>query len=438
MVAVIKTGSSIHNIFNYNENKVKQKKAECIGEGNYPADVEKMSVSMRLNRFLKQNALNENVKRNSVHISLNFDTSETDLTNEKLVEIAKTYMQKIGFGEQPYLVYRHYDAGHPHIHLVSVKVRQDGSRIDMHNIGRNQSETARKDIEESFRLVKAEGRKKGQHLDLKPIDSAAVQYGKMQSKKAISNVLHNVLSVYRYASLSELNAVLQQYNVLADRGGEDSRIFKAGGLVYRILDENRKPVGVPVKASDFYSRPTLKFLEDRFKIGRTSASVYEKKRIKNKIDMAFLEKKISLSKMAEILKKDGIDAIFRKSADGNIYGITYVDHVTKFVFNGSSLGKLYSAKAVQIRCSQERYSIVNEGAAIGKITYKSDDVKQTAVSSAGWLDDVVTQSAGLDFNALIERVVERLTALENPSDYIPEQLKSKRRTRRKKGHSNNQ
>lgn len=438
MVAVIKTGSSIHNIFNYNENKVKQKKAECIGEGNYPADVEKINVSMRLNRFLKQNALNENVKRNSVHISLNFDTSETALTNEKLVQIAKTYMQKIGFGEQPYLVYRHYDAGHPHIHLVSVKVRQDGSRIDMHNIGRNQSETARKEIEESFGLVKAEGRKKGHHLDLKPIGSAAVEYGKMQSKKAISNVLQNVLSVYRYASLSELNAVLQQYNVLADRGGEDSRIYKAGGLVYRILDQNRKPIGVPIKASDFYTRPTLKFLEDRFKIGRTSASVFEKKRVKNKIDMVFLEKKISLSKMAEILKKDGIDAIFRKSAEGNIYGITYVDHVTKCVFNGSSLGKLYSAKAVQIRCGQERNGNVNEGAAIDKITYKSDDVKQTVVSSAGGLDDVIIQSAGLDFNALIGRVVERLTAFENPADYIPKQLKSKRRTRRKKGHSNNQ
>lgn len=438
MVAVIKTGSSIHNIFNYNENKVKQKKAECIGEGNYPADVEKMNVSMRINRFLKQNALNENVKRNSVHISLNFDTSETALTNKKLMQIAKTYMEKIGFGKQPYLVYRHYDAGHPHIHLVSVKVKEDGSRIDMHNIGRNQSETARKEIEESFGLVKAEGRKKGQHLDLKPIDSAAVQYGKMQSKKAISNVLHNVLSVYKYASLSELNAVLQQYNVLADRGGEDSRIFKAGGLVYRILDENRKPIGVPIKASDFYDKPTLKFLEDRFKIGRTSASVFEKKRVKNKIDMAFLEKQISLVKMAEILKKDGIDAVFRKSADGNIYGITYVDHVTKCVFNGSSLGKLYSAKAVQKRCGQARNSTVNEVLATGKAAYKSEDVKQTVNSSVGWLDDIVQEGAGLDFNVLIGRVVERLTALENPADYVPKQLMNKRRTRRKKGHSNNQ
>jgi hypothetical protein len=67
MVAVIKTGNSLHNIFNYNENKVKQGAAECIGEGNYPLEADKMSITMKLSRLLNQNALNENVKRNSVH-----------------------------------------------------------------------------------------------------------------------------------------------------------------------------------------------------------------------------------------------------------------------------------------------------------------------------------------------------------------------------------
>jgi len=72
-------------------------------------------------------------------------------------------MQKIGFGEQPYLVYQHFDAGHPHIHIVSVKVRADGSRIDTQNIGRNQSEKARKEIEIAHDLVRAEGINKKQY-----------------------------------------------------------------------------------------------------------------------------------------------------------------------------------------------------------------------------------------------------------------------------------
>ena len=137
MVAVIKTGHSISRILNYNENKVKEGKAECISAVNYPIDTEKITFNQKLNRLLKQAALNENVSRNSVHISLNFDPSESH-SKEQLKAISESYMQKIGFGEQPYLVYQHYDAGHPHIHIVSIKVRADGTRIDTNNIGRNQ------------------------------------------------------------------------------------------------------------------------------------------------------------------------------------------------------------------------------------------------------------------------------------------------------------
>ncbi|WP_289058427.1 relaxase/mobilization nuclease domain-containing protein [uncultured Flavobacterium sp.] len=437
MVTVIKTGSSIHNIFNYNENKVKQKKAECIGEGNYPVDVEKMNVSMRLNRFLKQNALNENVKRNSVHISLNFDPSETALTNEKLVEIAKTYMEKIGFGKQPYLIYRHYDAGHPHIHLVSVKVKEDGSRIDMHNIGRNQSETARKEIEETFGLVKAEGRKNSAEAKLAPIVLSAVQYGKMQSKKAIGIVLKYVLLQYKYGSLSELNAVLALYNVLADRGNEDSRVFKSGGLVYRILDENGKAIGVPIKASDFYSSPTLKFLDKRFEFNNASSRIFEKKRIKNKIDLSFLDKSISLIKIMEVLKRDGIDTVLRKSAEGKIYGITYVDHATKCVFNGSSLGKLYSAKALQEKCLMPENNNAKAIVSEGRQPTASDAVQHFLSDTKNWLNGMKNNPMS-DFKTIAIELVEKLTALENSVAYIPYQIKGKQKKKRKRRQSNNQ
>jgi hypothetical protein len=78
MVTVIKTGHSIHRVFNYNENKVRIGVAECIGAGNYLVDHDKMSLTMKMNRLLKQLELNENVTRNSIHISLNFDPSETN------------------------------------------------------------------------------------------------------------------------------------------------------------------------------------------------------------------------------------------------------------------------------------------------------------------------------------------------------------------------
>jgi hypothetical protein len=119
----------MHRIFNYNENKVKEGLAECIGAENFPLNGDEMSHKIKLGYLLKRMELRDSVKRNSVHISLNFDPSETHLSTEKLKDIAGVYMQKLGFGEQPYLVYQHHDAGHPHIHKVTTNLQSNGDRI---------------------------------------------------------------------------------------------------------------------------------------------------------------------------------------------------------------------------------------------------------------------------------------------------------------------
>ena len=195
-------------------------------------------------------------------MSLNFDAA--DKLNEKLLkEIADVYMHQIGFGEQPYLVYQHNDAGHPHIHIVTTNIKQDGRRIELHNLARNQSMKASKQIEKEFSLIQATSKHRLAY-ELKPVNVQRVQYGKAETKRAITNVLDHVLSTYKYASLAELNAVLQQYNIIADRGSESSRIYKSNGLVYRILDGNGNKIGVPIKASLIYSKPTLKNIEAKF------------------------------------------------------------------------------------------------------------------------------------------------------------------------------
>ncbi|GLU55166.1 mobilization protein [Dyadobacter frigoris] len=353
MVAIIKTGHSVQRSFYYNENKIGQGDAQCIMAGNYPKDLADLNQMQRLNMLLKTAALNENVKRNSVHISLNFDPSEK-LTKDQLTQIAGVYMDKIGFKNQPFLVYEHYDAGHPHIHIVSVKVRPDGSRIETNNIGRNESEKVRKQIEIDFNLVKAEAHKR--HVfELKPVNTAKAQYGKSQTKQAISNVLNTVLNSYKYTSTAELNAVLRQYNVLADTGSKESRINKNNGLVYRILDEKGRPVGVPIKASEFHFNPGLKYLRERFMLNENARQPH-KARVKNAIDLALLgSSKPDIEGLVAALDKQGIKVVLRQNEFGIIYGITYVDHRTKSVFNGSSLGKQYSAYGIQERSRQATF-----------------------------------------------------------------------------------
>ena len=352
MVTIIKMSHSIASILNYNENKVKTGSGECISAANFPLELEKLTFNLKLNRFLNLAKLNENTKRNTVHISLNFHPSDNQ-SKEVLIEITECYMEKIGFGKQPYLIYQHHDAGHPHLHVITTNIQRDGKRIDLHLLAIRKSEPARKEIEELFGLVKAQERKNRKVFSLVPMPSSKAKYGKTGSMKAISNVLDVVVNTYRYCNLKELNAVLKLYNVMADPGKKSSKMFKSKGLLYRILDERGNPVGVPIKASNFYLKPTLKFLEEKFQSNkiRQSADIAPFRYV---IEKAFLKTKpLSLDDFSTQLQKAGISTVFRKNKAGILKDITYVDHKTHTVFAGNALGEKYSFKAVKARCLLE-------------------------------------------------------------------------------------
>ncbi|KFF16526.1 relaxase/mobilization nuclease domain-containing protein [Flavobacterium hydatis] len=441
MVAIIKSTHSVRGVFYYNENKVKTGVAECIAAGNYPADVDKMTDTMKLNRFIKRAELNENVKCNTLHISLNFDPSE-NYSKEKLIAITDSYMEKIGFGEQPYLVYQHNDTKHQHLHVISINIEKDGKRIDLHNIGMRKSEPARKEIEDYFGLVKAEGRKKEEKFSLEPISMGSIQYGKVESKKAIFNVLNTVVNLYKYNSLAELNAVLKQYNIMADCGSENSRMFLAGGLVYHILDAKGRPIGVPIKASSFYTKPTLKFLEAKFKYN-VDRSMHDKSRVKLAVDMALLrERTLPITELARRLQREGIDTVFRKNSDGLLYGITYVDHTTKNVFNGSNLGKQYSAKAIEERCrlkvaGEEKRNQIYEKLHSKEtlITVLEQQKNTLTISDLVKALDVLVMDKKQYFTLLpkLDKIIDNLMQSEQTTDYLPYQLKNKRKKQKRRG-----
>ena len=220
MVARVTIPMSIHRALNYNEQKMQKGQAECIYAHNFLKEADKLNFYEKLHHFEQLISLNKRASTNTLHVSLNFDPSEK-FDKEKLSEIATVYMQKIGFGEQPFLVYHHHDAGHPHIHIVSTNIQKDGKRISLHNIGRNQSTQARKQIELIYKLVKAEDQKKKIPDGIIPINTQRVNYGKSETKRGITNVLDAVINHYKYTSLAELNAILKLYNVTADRGKEE-------------------------------------------------------------------------------------------------------------------------------------------------------------------------------------------------------------------------
>ncbi len=421
MVVKITSPHSLSKALNYNEKKVQKGQAECIHAGNYTLNPEQMKFHHKLERLQDLISLNERTKKtNTLHISLNFDPSEKH-SKEVLASIAQTYMEKIGFGKQPYLVYKHNDAGHPHIHIVTTTIQSDGKRIDTYNIGRNQSEKARKEIEQDYRLIKAQSKKSQVVSEITPANVQKAQYGKTETKRSITNVLDAVIPHFKYTSLAELNAILKQYNVVADRGIETGRIFKANGLLFKLLDAAGNKIGVPIKASLIYSQPTLKNLEKRFAENEIKRQP-DKQKLKTSVDWVLSKSPGSLKDLADALLKEKIQAVLRQNKNGLVYGITFIDYRCKSVFNGSDLGKQYSIAGIQQKLNVQGESSVLEKAA-KEITTISRQPKGNAIQT----------EKEVSHNQNKEDLLQQLTANEKMLNKLPFELIKKKK--RKRNHN---
>jgi hypothetical protein len=421
MVAKITIPKSIEAALNYNEKKVQKGVAVCLQAVNYLNEAKAMNFYQKLNGFERLNSLNERATTKTLHVSLNFDPLEK-LAENKLLQIASDYMEKIGFGNQPYLIYKHEDAGHPHIHIVSTTIKADGSRINTHNIGRNQSEKARKEIEQMYGLVKAERQQQLMKSGIKPVDAEKAIYGKTETKRSISNVVGAVFSQYKFASLPEFNAALKQFNVIADRGKEEGRIYKNRGLVYRILDADGKKVGVPIKASSIGCKPILDNLEKKFAANETAKEML-KPFVKIKLDDCLSQSPSTMKELMEHLKQKNIYTVLRQNAEGRLYGITFVDNQNKVIFNGSDLGKGYSAAALQSRLATGNEKSVTQDetkgrSSAGTIQKEMGQQKQQDKTIA-----TTTKSKGL---------LDVLLSTKEQYDNIPNNLLKKKRKKKKK------
>jgi len=110
-----------------------------------------------------------------------------------------------------------------------------------------------------------------------------ITYGESSTTQSISRILDYVTENYNYTSLKELNNILKLYNVEAYRGSEDSKLYQNRGLLYRVLDDNGRYVGVPIKASFFDSKPTLDNLEKKMIQNQTLKLQQEEQRLQQNI-----------------------------------------------------------------------------------------------------------------------------------------------------------
>lgn len=340
----IMPSQSIARSLRYNEEKVQLGKAECISAVNFLKDVSHLTYEDKLHCFERRMELNERVHTNQ-HITLNFDPLD-NLSNQQMQKIAKVYMKEIGFERQPYLVYRHHDAGHPHCHIVTTHVRRNGDTIEQYNIGRNQSEKAKQKIEAEFKLVTADMKKQLRQQEQKIDGVPGIIYGEGSTTRSVSRVLEFVTKEFKYTSLREFNAILQLYNLEAYRGKENSQLYKNNGLLYRVLDQHGKYIGVPLKASFFDCKPTLHNLEKQFEL-----HLSVKKEYQNYVNLIIRwelnRTPDNLQELTKGLSREKIRFAMQKDKEGNCKDVSYIDFRSKSVFTGEELDQHTDRQAIQ-------------------------------------------------------------------------------------------
>lgn len=339
MRATIKPCVGTENLLYYNEKKVSRNEAQCIYAGNFVKDAADLSPREKRKHFRERSELNQRTTSNGISLLLEFAPGVA-LDQDTLIDIAWDCMRDIGYGSQPYLVYRHDDTSYQHLHIVTTNIRYDGIRIPDHYIGEYVIQPVRQAIMEKYGLDNRPSATLKRHDPREKI-----QYGKTFTRQAMADTLQYVLDNYRYRSLGELNAVLRLYNLKVISGKPDSWLYRNRGLLYQIINEHGKAMNAPIKASDFEFRPTLDNLEKRFTTHLLQAS--ETSRTQRALDEVIRNKPTAPGQFTDLLRSNRLAVVPFYDRQGALTDLFFVDLATKWVLSPGDLGKQYDPAAIR-------------------------------------------------------------------------------------------
>ncbi len=345
MVAKINRGASLYGAVIYNQQKVNEATARIIAGNRMITDsVYDPDRIIRQTMFAFESylAANRNTEKPILHISLN-PAPDDNLTDSQFAELARAYMQKMGYGNQPYIVYLHEDIDRRHIHIVSTCVKENGEKID-DAYEWNRSMKACRELERMFGL-KQIADKRGELLApyLKKAD-----YTRSDVKRQVSNILKSVFTSYRFQSFGEYSAMLSCFNIEAKQVKGEFGGKPYSGIIYTMTDDNGKPVCTPVKSSLLSKRFGYEGVEKRivYNVREFRDKKWQPK-IRNDVALAMHGSRGNREEFVRLLGSKGIDVVFRENDAGRIYGVTFIDHHNREVYNGSRLGKEFSANAFE-------------------------------------------------------------------------------------------
>ena len=341
MVAKITVGTSLYGALAYNGRKVNEGEGKLLAgnkvfdDGSGRVDIARAEQDFK--RYMPENVRTRN---KVIHISLNPHPDDR-LTDMEMESLAREYLEKLGYGDQPYLIFKHEDINRHHLHIVSVNVDENGRRLNKDFIHRR-SKRITTELERKYGLHPADRRQHRNDNSLRKVDASQGDV-----KRQVSNTVKTVMATYKFRTMGEYRALLSLYNVTVEeaRGMVNGREYH--GLVYSATDDGGNKVGNPFKASCIGKSVGYEAVLRRFEY--PNAQIRDKRLadMTRKTVAAVLDRTYRKDEFVALLKAKGVDVVFRHTDGGRIYGATFIDHRTGCVLNGSRLGREFSANALQ-------------------------------------------------------------------------------------------
>lgn len=214
MVPKVNSGANVYGVLQYNRIKVE------AGEGRilYMQGIDgRFSIEECAEAFGYYTALNPRVRKPVVHFSLN-PSPEDRLSEAQLTRLAAEFMERMGYGRQPYVVFLHEDIARRHMHVVSVRVDEQGRKIDHNNELRRAMAVCR-ELEHEYGLhVPEDG-----GVQTEPEELHRVDYLRSDLKHQLRNVVMTLKQQYGFQSLAEFNTLLERYGLAAEEVRGDVR-----------------------------------------------------------------------------------------------------------------------------------------------------------------------------------------------------------------------
>ena len=336
MIAKISATENLGGALGYNFKKVEKGEASILlaaelyqdREGRYTME----DVLADMEALIPKNC---RTKKMVFHCSLNPHPDEK-LSDETLMQIAKEYMEALGYGKQPYIVFKHNDIAREHIHIVSLRVDSHGQKIN-DRFEKRRSKKITDALEKRFGLIPS-----SKVADKAVEETPQIDTTQGNIKEQVASALRMVLKHYKFCSLGELNAILSRYHLTVEEVKTEFRGKKYDGLVYVPTDEKGNKAGTPIHASDIGRGVGYTAVQNRMQKSKQTIKPLIPT-VRRKVLEVMRTSPDTKEKLQQKMEEQGLRVVIRRNENGRIYGITFIDDEQGVALNGSRLGKGYAA-----------------------------------------------------------------------------------------------